>query len=362
MTRHEPILITMLRPGIIFVALCTAVACGHADEDQTLPGPATGPAVHVSSPPRMAPVQARRSHLSQSLGFLIWDIHQVPTVARVGAGWVRLINEAFEWGDLERSEGTWEFKYTDRWIRTSQEHGLKVLPNLKPFAAWDQAKCQPESCKVGKGYYKCKPCDPAAYRAFVRRVVERYDGDGRQDMPGLRAPVTHWEVMNEPELQSASQTFFIGPPKDFYDIVRWSSEAIKDACPSCKVVVGGAATNEQALSLEYHGKFYQLGGAKHIDVANVHAVEDEKEDMATLNAAGHKAFLKKVGAAHLPLWVTEVQFPDDTPEATLPPAVKAAFNAGAQKLFFTGLVLGKLHGPKPTDYSKVYKTLTAIYP
>ncbi len=39
--------------------------------------------------------------------------------------------------------------------------------------------------------------DPVAFGAAVGRYVERYDGDGTNDMPGLLAPIRHWEVFNE---------------------------------------------------------------------------------------------------------------------------------------------------------------------
>lgn len=45
--------------------------------------------------------------------------------------------------------------------------------------------------------------DEAAYTAWVTAAVERYDGDGVDDMPGLLAPIRHWEVDNEPDLKNS---------------------------------------------------------------------------------------------------------------------------------------------------------------
>ena len=41
-------------------------------------------------------------------------------------------------------------------------------------------------------------------------VVERYDGDGLDDMPGFEYPIRHWEIGNEPDVQSPSHTLFQG--------------------------------------------------------------------------------------------------------------------------------------------------------
>src|SRR3990170_622709 len=42
------------------------------------------------------------------------------------------------------------------------------------------------------------PVDSAKYQAFVRATVERYDGDGMGEMPGLLVPIRYWQVDNEP--------------------------------------------------------------------------------------------------------------------------------------------------------------------
>jgi len=52
------------------------------------------------------------------------------------------------------------------------------------------------------------PCNVSDYSRFVGAVIERYDGDGIDDMPGLRYPILHWEVFNEPAMKNL-------PP--FYD-------------------------------------------------------------------------------------------------------------------------------------------------
>ena len=42
-----------------------------------------------------------------------------------------------------------------------------------------------------------KPQYRGLYQDWVRAVVERYDNDGRDDMPGLRFPVRYYEIGNE---------------------------------------------------------------------------------------------------------------------------------------------------------------------
>jgi len=68
------------------------------------------------------------------------------------------------------------------------------------------------------------------FRAWVRDFVERYDGDRRADMPGLRKPILHYEL--------ALDTQRIRP--DAY--ASWAvafAGAAKEACPKATLVLGG---------------------------------------------------------------------------------------------------------------------------
>ena len=49
--------------------------------------------------------------------------------------------------------------------------------------------------------YLSKPCSMDDYKTFLLKLVDRYDGDGSNDMPGLTKPIKYWDVMNEPEFK-----------------------------------------------------------------------------------------------------------------------------------------------------------------
>ena len=51
------------------------------------------------------------------------------------------------------------------------------------------------------------------YKIFLIKLVDRYDGDGKNDMPGLTKPIKHWQIMNEPEFKM----FFRGKEEDFVE-------------------------------------------------------------------------------------------------------------------------------------------------
>ena len=71
--------------------------------------------------------------------------------------------------------------------------------------------------------------------------MERYDGDGVDDMPNLKSPIKYWQVENEPDLSSKDIDGFVNLQKITYI-------ALKSACPDCKVLMGGMAGGTGGLN------------------------------------------------------------------------------------------------------------------
>lgn len=89
------------------------------------------------------------------------------------------------------------FDKTDAWVRRLARGGFELVWNLELFPEW--ASVDNTACIDGPGLDDCGP-DSAHlddwYR-FVRAVVERYDGDGVDDMPGLIYPVRFYVMPQE---------------------------------------------------------------------------------------------------------------------------------------------------------------------
>jgi len=137
--------------------------------------------------------------------------------------------------------------------------------------------------------------------------VERYDGDGFEDMPGLRYPVKYWEIMNEPGMQGRDPSglkFFYGTPEEYLEILQASYRAIKEADPEAKVVMGGMAGMHEQF-VEFWEPIISEAG-KYFDIANIHSIDtdERREDLFTLK---FKRFLERHGVDK-PIWITEAQF------------------------------------------------------
>lgn len=226
----------------------------------------------------------------------------------LGIHWQRPHPGPFNRNEIERETGVYNWDQADRYVTESQDYGILIAATIWPYANWDQQKCHqklPNSPRQDfpmLGDYRGKPCDAEAYRGFIRALVERYDGDGQEDMPGLKYPVRYWEVINEPEM-SEDLLFFTGNPQstEYLEVLRVTAGAVKEADSDARVLNGGIAAltpREKPFWVEVLG-----GGAASIDVLTVHAISAAED----LNLTALEALMKELGLDK-PVWVTEIQF------------------------------------------------------
>jgi hypothetical protein len=111
-----------------------------------------------------------------------------------GITWAKTRLEAFAWGAIEPTAPAdgrhgYDWACTDALIREYQDAGMvNVQSYLSTVSPWGNDRTR-------------APAPAAAhvddFRAFVTALVERYDGDGRDDAPGLRHGVHDWVVGGE---------------------------------------------------------------------------------------------------------------------------------------------------------------------
>jgi hypothetical protein len=116
--------------------------------------------------------------------------------AAVGVGWAKTRLEAFEWGQSEPAAPvggvhSYDWRCTDALILAYQDAGIvNIQSYISPRSAWgsvDAAGASPVDIAPA-------PAFEADFRAWVHALIERYDGDGVDGAPGLRAGVHHWVV------------------------------------------------------------------------------------------------------------------------------------------------------------------------
>ena len=125
-----------------------------------------------------------------------------------------------DWAAIESlSDAGPDWSATDRIVLKAQRMGVKlvaVCPGVPPWAQTAEGLPDPDRIEQ--------------FADFVRRFVERYDGDGRRDMPGLQRPIEHFELAFdlsrvEPDAYAAWVSAF--------------ADAVKTAAPRATVILGG---------------------------------------------------------------------------------------------------------------------------
>ncbi|MEW6408289.1 MAG: hypothetical protein AB1465_06410 [Patescibacteria group bacterium] len=293
-----------------------------------------------------------------------------------GAYFMRMFD--VRWNDLEPEKGKFDWTITDLGMQFANREEIYFLSIVWPYANWDQDTCHSgaryESERPGEkgGNLKVgKPCDIAAYKNFLSKAVERYDGDGIDDMLGLKYPVKYWEIMNEPEMQGGATggmgeelKFFVGTPQEYLEILKASYETIKVADHKAKVLHAGMAGMRQSFQ-EFWSPIYQEA-AYYFDIANMHTINtDTKRD--DLYLIKFKKYLAKFSIANKPIWITETQYgelqkaPSDIREFNQLMARSTVFSLaqGADKLFYienwlfwNGMQDLKEKGEKPEEAKK----------
>jgi len=237
--------------------------------------------------------------------------------------WERAMPEIANWQQIEPRKGEYHWEYIDRYVRTAQQRNIQILFTISPYTDWDQETCnldlpyiphyKPEEGekgdwgKFGRGkdilahaHRKGKPCDMEAYEEFLRRLVERYDGDGLDDMPGLRYQIRYWEIGNEVDCRG----YFQGSAKDYFEILKVSYTIIKQTDPNAKVLISTLPSLGRDPKFEFGRpdfdpvKLFKLGAADYFDIGNVHDIGADRHEIV-------REFMERYGAGDKPIWITE---------------------------------------------------------
>ena len=250
--------------------------------------------------------------------------------------WVRPHPGPFIWNHIEQEKGKFIWEEVDKYVVYAQEHNQTILATIWPHANWEQKSCKRKKAKspFGKRFtkYLSKPCSMDDYKNFLIKLVDRYDGDGLNDMPGLTKPIKYWDVMNEPEFRM----FFKGSKEDFIEIFNFSSKVIREKQPDAVIVMAGAAG-----MFPESKKYWKVVLPKikdHFDIANIHHISGPDGQCDKQLWVDEFAALLKSVDVDKPIWLTEAM--------TCGPPVKAWVNAflnGAELIIDVGV---NAPGPK----------------
>ena len=217
--------------------------------------------------------------------------------------WVRPHPGPFVWNKIEKEQGNFSWKEADEYVIYAQDHNQTIIATIWPYANWEQKTCKRKKARspFGKHFskYLSKPCSMENYKIFLLALVDRYDGDGNNDMTGLTKPIIYWEIMNEPEFKM----FFKGKEEDFVEIFNFSSTIIKSKQKDAVIVMAGAAG-----MFPENKKFWKSALPKikdNFDIANIHHISTPEGGCDKEFWVDEFAALLKSNNINKPIWLTE---------------------------------------------------------
>ncbi|WP_058245746.1 hypothetical protein [Tropicibacter naphthalenivorans] len=202
-----------------------------------------------------SPVQAREAQdiwhqsapVSSRLGLAFPNdrTEDYPAIAAMGIGVVRV---AASWGRIGRAP--YDFSGLDYRI------GALGALGIAPFITFESnhRTLADHTGQVKNG----TPRDMALWAGFVRAVVERYDGDGFDDMPGLQAPVAYVQAGNEFLRADNRSGGWAGTDEGLVAYLNATHDAAKIAAPEVPFVLGGLAAVNIDLALLAEGGTFTI--------------------------------------------------------------------------------------------------------
>jgi hypothetical protein len=241
-----------------------------------------------------------------------------------GIRWVRDVQN-LPWGFVEVQSGTYRFEIIDAIVKAAQAAGAEYVGTVMPYAGWDfiaggvPLATDPMCTRLlDEDFFYLKfdqrmdrYRDEEAFLRYLAAAVERYDGDGIDDMPGLTTPIRYWQIHNEPEGDRCG--LFRDDVAAFERLMRLSSNVVHLHCPQCQVLNGGAAAqlhreNEipPPLGVNFWRDYAALGGAPWIDVIAVHYNEGKSADHGNVDDFEYQIRrARDLLGDTKPVWVTE---------------------------------------------------------
>ena len=139
-----------------------------------------------------------------------------------------------KWEDIEPeppdSSHYYDFELLDSLVCTFQTYGLELQINIKCISPWGCA-----GYDTGTGEHSYPPADSFwdDYGRFVASLVERYDGDGYNDMPGLIIPIRYYQI------ESEAGHFFRGTAEEYVRLLETAYQHAKSADSNVVIMCAG---------------------------------------------------------------------------------------------------------------------------
>ncbi|MEK6273262.1 MAG: hypothetical protein AABM42_11570 [Actinomycetota bacterium] len=227
-----------------------------------------------------------------------------------GMAAARVRTERFQigWKLVEPSQGTFDWRPTDRIVGGLASHGIRPFPFVWGSPPW--VRPGPSRPPVGSAFAE------SAWRNFLKAAVARYGPGGSYWATGYRQrygasatplPIQSWQIWNEPNLQKyfdPGGTSGQGINK-YAQLVKISHDAIKSQDPDALIVLAGLLGRGNPLAWDFLSGLYEVPGFKNdFDVAALHPYTGYPDEFRR-QILEFRGAMTNHGDGATPLWLTE---------------------------------------------------------
>ena len=157
---------------------------------------------------------------------------------RTGATWTRQPLVMWQMGEpLPPMFGKHHYKWDklDQIVKEWTGAGFNMQLVVKAHSNWASQKVKHPSkgCVIPSTPPKEKYWDD--YALWIQELVERYDGDGYKDMPGLVKPVLYYEI----ESEAQHKVCWDSTIEEYIKLLKTAYTAAKKANPEAKIILAG---------------------------------------------------------------------------------------------------------------------------
>ena len=166
--------------------------------------------------------------VSADISFTASNEHDIPYISEFD--FVKIFDiDRTVWDWIEPSEGNFNWTNYDKAIQE-----IELLDATASFKIWCSSGWATEYKIINKEDYRhaSMPLDINNYKTFLTKLIERYDHDGIEDMPGLKFSHHYFHLQGEPE------NHWMGTKEEYVELLDITYDTIKVANPNAKIISG----------------------------------------------------------------------------------------------------------------------------
>jgi len=212
--------------------------------------------------------------------------------------------EFFGWNGIQpEKRGPYRWEKFDAQVKAIERNGGEIL-----FKIWSGSKWA-SSIKPIRGRNRALPSSPIKpeflgdFKKFVKAVVERYDGDGVRDMPGLQKAHMFYQFEGEPDsfflncqtMRKRLAAHWCGTPKEYSRLVKMFHDAVKEANARAVVLSPSTMFNDIfGRNFDSIGFHRIVNSGKHMDAYKryrfIRAILSQGSDFDIVAVQGNKNY------------------------------------------------------------------------